>query len=130
MDIITILRKKNGFVSLCGAENTMIEYAERQLNLTFCKDYRVYVGHCGAASYFGHELTGVTNTPALDVVRITETEWINTKDISRDWYVIERANIDGIVFWQDSNTGKVFRTMPNMEPVEICDSLTNYIRLF
>ncbi len=128
MDIVTTLKKKDGFVSLGGADDSMIERAEKRLNLVFCQDYRTYVAQFGAASYYGHELTGVTNAPALDVVRITEMEKESSESIPQDWYVIERTDIDGIVFWQDARTGKIFRTAPKTMPVEMCDSLTSYVR--
>jgi hypothetical protein len=41
-------------------------------------------------------------------------------------YVVEQANIDGIVIWQ-SETGEVFQTMPNALPIKISDSLLEYL---
>ena len=98
------------------------------IGLIFCKDYRDYVARFGAVSYYGHELTGVTDSLALDVVRITEMEREYAESNPQDWYVIERTNIDGIVFWQEARTGIIFRTAPKTMPVEMCDSLTSYVR--
>ena len=44
------------------------------------------------------------------------------------WYVLEQANIDGIVLWQDKE-GNVYQTMPSSVPKKICGSLAEYIAL-
>ena len=46
--------------------------------------------------------------------------------IAVSWYVVEEANIDGIVIWQDSD-GTVYQTMPNSECKAIANSLMEYI---
>ena len=129
MDIISILRQKDCFASLSGVDESTIKTAEDKLGLVFCSDYRQYVSEFGAVSYYGHELTGVTNAPALDVVRVTEAERDFAENVPHEWYVIERLNIDGVSIWQDSKTGRIFKTSPNAAPVKICESLLKYIAL-
>lgn len=42
------------------------------------------------------------------------------------YYVVEQANIDGIVIWQASD-GKVYQTNPKLKPLQIAESLSEYI---
>ena len=82
----------------------------------------------GLACFDGHELTGLTNIPRLDVIAITKEQRSINQKISATWYVIEQANIDGIIIWQDK-TGHVYQTSPSSLPIKIANSLLEYIRL-
>lgn len=82
----------------------------------------------GLACFDGHELTGLTNTSRLDVVSITKEQRAINKNIPIGWYVVEQANIDGIIIWQDE-TGHVYQTSPSSSPIKIANSLLEYIRL-
>ena len=79
----------------------------------------------GAVTFSGHELTGICNSKRLNVVDVTKEERKYNK-VPEDWYVIEQANIDDIVIWQDTN-GAVYQTMPNKKPIKLCNSLLEYI---
>ncbi len=127
MDLISTLKQKDSFISLSGADDFSIKAAEKQLGLKFYPEYREYLSSLGAATYYGHELTGISNAPAIDVVQVTESERSFVENVPQNWYVIERLDIDGISIWQDSLTGKIYRTSPNTVPVEICDSLLKYV---
>lgn len=53
-----------------------------------------------------------------------QREMISVPD---DFYVLEEANIDGIVIWQDSN-GIVYKTYPGCEkPKQIFQSFAEYL---
>ena len=88
---------------------------------------REYVAAFGAASFAGHELTGVCGSKRLNVVPVTLEERSNTT-VPLDWYVLEQANIDGIVLWQD-RSGAVYQTAPHIKPRKFCGSLAEYIEL-
>ena len=60
------------------------------------------------------------------MVQVTLEERANLPDVPADWYVVEQANIDGIVIWQ-AVSGEIYQTQPGAQPVKIADSLTEYI---
>jgi hypothetical protein len=125
--VITALKEKEAFISLTGASPEDIEAAETELNVKFASDYREYVTALGAASYYGHELTGVCKSKSLDVVKATISER-EFNEVPADWYVLEQTHMDGIVFWQ-AGDGKVFQTGIKQKPIKVCDSLLEYIGL-
>lgn len=127
-DIITMLRSKPFFYALGSAPEAQINMAEQQLVLKFSSEYTAYVAEFGVASFDGHELTGICAFPRLNVVDVTLTERNRTPTAQADWYVIEQANIDGIVIWQ-SSVGEIFQTIPNGMPIKLCDSLSEYLDL-
>ena len=123
--IVNILKGKKSFVSLKGANPKEISIAEKELKTVFAPDYHEYVSTFGAASYYGHELTGVCKSNSLNVVDVTLLER-EFNSVPMDWYVIEQTNIDGIVYWQSSD-GKIYQTRPNKKPIIMYDSLLDYI---
>ncbi|NBJ98967.1 cell wall assembly/cell proliferation coordinating protein, KNR4-like protein [bacterium 1xD8-48] len=124
--IINILKEKDCFHSLKGVTENEIRVAEQALGLSFAKEYRTYLQTFGLASFQGHELTGIIKSPRLSVVVQTVAERNNNPHISDDMYVIEKANIDGIVIWQE-NTGEIFETIYDSVPTLICKSFSEYI---
>lgn len=102
--------------------------AENELNLKFANDYRSYTKRFGCMAVDGRVFTGISKIPNYDVVTITKDQKQYNKEIPSDWYVIEQLNIDGIVIWQ-SYTGEIYQTSPNKEPLKICDSFAEYIKL-
>ena len=116
--VITALKEKEAFISFKGAAPEAISTAEKELNVKFAPEL-------GAASYYGHELTGVCSAKSLDVVRITVSER-EFNDVPAGWYVIEQTHIDGIVIWQDSK-GIIYQTMIKNKPRKLCDSLFEYV---
>ena len=123
---VKVMQNKPGFVSLKAAASEKISAAETVLGLKFTDEYRAYVEAFGAASFAAHELTGVCAVPRLNVVQVTLEERANLPDVPADWYVVEQANIDGIVIWQTAS-GEIYQTQPGAQPVKIADSLTEYI---
>jgi len=109
-----------------GVKEVEIESAERDLKLCFNKEYKMYLLHYGLISYDNHELTGLCNSQRLNVVYVTKEEKEYNPQVSSDMYVIEQTNIDGIVIWQNSK-GVIFQTCPNLPPVKIANSLSEYI---
>ena len=125
-DLINSLSSLPDFYSLTGASEEQIAQAERALSLRFADDYRQYVRAFGAVSAAGHELTGVCASRRLNVVEVTLSAKAAQPAIPRDWYVLEEANIDGIVIWQ-SGAGEVFQSQPGAEPVKLAASIREYL---
>lgn len=125
-DIVELMKKQPNFYAMKGASNEEIQAAEQALALRFAPDYRKYVATFGAASFSGHELTGVCKSKRLNVVAVTAEEKGTTPNVKADWYVVEQANIDGIVVWQASD-GTVYETRPNSAAKRISSSLAGYI---
>lgn len=125
-NIIDMLKGKNNFCSLKGVTEGEIRTAEQALGSTFAKDYRAYLQAFGLASFEGHELTGIIKSPRLNVMVQTIVEKGNNPHVHGDLYVIEIANIDGIVIWQKSS-GEIYKTIYDGPPMLICKSLREYI---
>ena len=125
-DIVKLMQEQPDFYAMGSATENDIRSAEQALGLKFASDYRKYLLAFGVASFAGHELTGVCKSRRLNVVNATEAERQITT-VPENWYVLEQANIDSIVIWQDSN-GTVYQTSPNRNPKILCTSLADYIR--
>ena len=122
------LKMCEDFYHACGANDAQVKLAEEKLSLKFSADFVDYLRNFGIASANGHEFTGVINPSRLNVVDVTFEERIQYPMVPLQWYVIEQANIDGIVIWQ-SSTGEIYQTAPNVEPIKLCDSLSEYLAL-
>ena len=94
--------------------------------MRFADDYRNYIKQFGCMVIGSREFTGISLQENYNVVSITTAQRRNNKDISKNWYVLEQLNIDGIVIWQSSD-GEVFQTYPNSNPEKIANSLSEYI---
>lgn len=127
-DIIKTLKNAQDFIGGTGRTEAEIESAEKELGINFAPDYKTYLKEIGLACFDGHELTGICQDPRLDVVHVTKDQRENNPE-SRSLYVIEEANIDRIVIWQD-NAGKIYMTEGNLEPKLIANSMTDYIRRY
>lgn len=125
-NIIHLLQNLPDFYSLTGASEQGIQDAEEHLGLNFSTEYREYVSSFGVASANGHELTGVCKPTRLNVVNVTLAEREVHSNVPANWYVIEQANIDGIVIWQ-APSGEIYQTTPNTTPQLIYSSLAEYI---
>lgn len=126
MSIVRLMKSQEAFVSMNGANTVQINEAEEALGLKFSKEYIAYVSEFGAASFAGHEFTGVCNSQRLNVVTATERVRKTCGDVDLSWYVVEETHVDGIVIWQTRN-GKVYKTAPNEKAIKIADSLAEYI---
>lgn len=125
-DIINIIRGMPDFIGGKGESEIDIENAEKILSLFFAKDFHTYLLEIGLACFDGHELTGICAYPRLNVVDVTLNERAKNPDIPKEWYVIELANIDGIVIWQNQQ-GEVYQTQPNYECIKIAHSIAEYL---
>lgn len=128
-DFVEKLAKMPSFRKRKAASKEQIQNAEDSLALKFSKEYKEYLSEYGVASIYGHEFTGICNSERLDVVVVTQEEQKKNQRIPNDLYVVEQANIDGIVIWQ-SRAGDVYQSQSNMNPVKICNSLYEYIEQF
>lgn len=127
-DIIKTLKYASDFIGGTGRTEAEIESAEKELGINFASDYKTYLKEIGLACFDGHELTGICEDPRLDVVHVTKDQRENNPE-SRSLYVIEEANIDGIVIWQDFS-GNIYMTVENSRPKLIAYSLSAYIQKY
>ena len=125
MSFVDVLRNAEGFASLKGADETRIKSAEAALGLRFSDEYRAYLKAFGVASAGSHEFTGICDSARLNVVDVSRDARKYFGDIPADWYVVEEANIDGIVIWQD-DSGSVYESVPGKKPRKIFNSLQDY----
>ena len=123
--ILDVLRNAPDFIGGKGCGDAAISDAEQALGIRFAPDYRVYMQKIGLACFDGHELTGICKASRLNVVDVTLDERKRCPDAA-GWYVVEQANVDGIVVWQ-APSGEVYQTMPGVSARKICNSLTEYV---
>lgn len=128
-DLCKLLRAQEGFRAMKEPTSEQLHHAEVALQSQFADDYRDYITAYGAVSFCGHELTGLCASPRLDVVAVTRRERENDPSVPPSWYVVEQANIDGIVIWQDAS-GAVYQTCPGEPPQRLCGSLCEYIEQY
>jgi hypothetical protein len=124
-NIIDVLRSMPDFIGSNGRSKEEIELAETMLEVAFARDYRNYLEEIGLACFDGHELTGLTKTDRLNVVTVTMEQRERFGKIASTWYVIEEANIYGIVIWQDTE-GFVYEAASNANVKKVADSLSEY----
>lgn len=124
-NIIDVLRSMPDFIGSNGRSKEEIELAETMLEVAFARDYRNYLEKIGLACFDGHELTGLTKTDRLNVVTVTMEQRERFGKIASTWYVIEEANIYGIVIWQDTE-GFVYEAASNAKVKKVADSLSEY----
>ncbi|MFQ7320397.1 MAG: SMI1/KNR4 family protein [Faecalibacterium sp.] len=123
--ILDVLRNAPDFIGGKGCGNVAISGAEQALGIRFAPDYRAYLQKIGLACFDGHELTGICKAFRLNVVDVTLDERKQCPDAA-GWYVVEQANVDGIVIWQ-APSGEIYQTMPGVSARKIYNSLTEYV---
>ena len=110
-----------------GADESVIKSAECKLNCRFADDYRDYLKEFGVASFNGHEMTGLADSKRLNVVDVTLTNRDYFEFNLTGFYVVEEANIDGIVIWQNCD-GLVFMSQPGKGFTKSADSLLDFFQ--
>jgi hypothetical protein len=127
MASITEIENLDHFYAASGVDKEEVYKAESTLALTFSKDYHQYLLHYGIASANGHELTGLIESPRLNVTAVTNEEREFNPKAPKDMYVIENVGIDCMVAWQNK-TGAVFVSIGVEEPIFAFPSLLEYIK--
>lgn len=128
MKITELLQDRSDLICGSGVGKSAISAAESTLGLRFADEYREYLLAFSCAIVDSRELTGICNVARTSVVPVTIAEWQANPNVEHTLYVIEQANIDGIVIWQDGS-GIVFQSQPNMPPEKIADSLVEYLQM-
>ena len=116
--IYEAILSRNALVTKGEVPDEKITSAQSDLGVLFSEEY-----------IEGHELTGISSIKRLDVVSVTKSnrQTLNNAVAVNELYVLEEADIDGIVIWQDSN-GLVYKTFPGCEkPIQINNSFAEYI---
>lgn len=126
MNFVEYIKAIPDYIGSDGRTEAEIIKAEKALGILFAKDYREYLSEIGLACFDGHELTGLSKSSREDVVSVTMEQREQLGDLASRWYVVEEANIDGIVIWQDSD-GTVFQTAPNIKSKKIANSIIEYL---
>ena len=125
-NIISTIKALPKLLPLKPVSADAISEAEKELNLKFAEEYKTYVSEFGAILADGIELTGIAKSKSRNVVSVTIQERNLNARVPKNLYVIENIGIDGIIVWQDES-GIVYKTSPNADPLKIAASLTGYI---
>lgn len=122
------LANKEEFEAGIPANQESITKAEKDLGLLFSDEYKEYLLKYGSAAFHGHDYTGISRFPGVDVVAVTTEAREYNPDIPKDCYVIEETHLDGMLIWQNK-AGEVFLSAPGVKAKKISDSLAEYIEL-
>lgn len=115
------------FYSKDGVSQEVINKAQIELSVKFSTDYIKLLTSFGILSANGHEIIGLGGSDRLNVVDVTKEERTIDPNINQDWYVIEQANIDHIMIWQNQ-AGEIFQTQPGYGSRRIANTLLEYIK--
>lgn len=118
---------KNNGIFAKGADDEDINKAEKELGLSFSKEYKAYLSSLALGTIDGHEFTGITKNKRLNVVDVTEAERKKNPTVPKTYYVVEKTNVDGVVIWQDKS-GKVYESYENGDVDKVADSVFQYIK--
>ena len=124
--IIDALKSKIDLLTGEGVSELIISNAEKALNLSFSNEYKEYLKTYGIAVFDGHELTGITKSPRVNVVDVTKAQREKDPKIPADLYVIEETDVEEIVIWQ-SGDGEIFCSGPNQDLTKLCNSFAEYV---
>lgn len=125
-EIIEALKAAPDYIGSTGRTEEEIRNSEELIGVEFAADYRYYLKAIGLACFDGHELTGICNSARLNVADVTIAQRKLYPEAG-SWYVVEEANIDGIVIWQ-APVGDIYETVPGIKARKCCNSLAEYIK--
>lgn len=124
--VIDILKTKSNLLNGTGASEQQIKDAEDALKIHFASDYKEYLCKYAIVAFEGRELTGITPSKWVDVVAVTKTERKRYPEERNSIYVIEKTNMDDVVYWQ-SEDGRIYRTYGIKSPELAYNSFSEYL---
>lgn len=124
--IVNVLKSKESLLAGKGASNDQVVKAEKDLGVSFAKDYKSYLLAYGIAAFDGQELTGITKTERLNVVSATFAARDEYENLPKDLYVIENTGVEGITVLQ-SPSGDIYTCDTNSKIEKLCDSLVDFV---
>ena len=124
--LLQIIEQLPGLHYTGGVSENEIFEAESLLNLSFAKDYKLYLATYGQVEANGVELTGISNKQLTSVVYLTKNER-KLLSIPAAHYVIENIGVDGLIYTQD-NTGAIYQLLPNRPITKVADNLCQYLK--
>ncbi|MCI6654987.1 MAG: SMI1/KNR4 family protein [Clostridium sp.] len=126
-NIVDEIRKVDNLYHANGCTLEQVHDAERELGLTFPKEFIDYVMEFGAISFYGTEWTGLNVGGYVNVVEATEQERNFNAEFPKDCFVIENQGIDGIINVVNEK-GQVF-TVQNNDKKILVESLEDYLEI-
>lgn len=127
--LVTVLENKKNVYHKAGVDEKVLIDAETSLGLHFSNDYKEYLSNFGLISYESHELTGICESPRLNVVEATKREKAENEYLTEDMYLLEQLGVENLSIWQNTN-GEIFEVPYKGKPRKIFDSLIEYIEKF
>jgi len=107
MNLKQLFENKN-FFSTGGVAISEVEYAEKELNITFPEEYKELLLEYGAISCGSHEIAALGVEGYLNVVKLTKEERKLALNKNLDEYiVIQNMGSEGLLIVLDS-TGNVY----------------------
>ena len=122
---LLFMEQEDTFFLFFAVDFDRIDEAEQTLQLVFADDYKEYVNTFGAATFDGHELTGICHSNRLSVIFTTERARKYYPNFPKNMYVVEELFFDHILIVQDS-TGAIYSYGPNDKATKTAESLLEY----
>lgn len=108
-----------------GIVCSVIEKAEKELNISFSAEYHELLQKYGSLCVKGEEFLGI-DIDNYDVVKATKEARSASNSFPQDMYVIENMAIDGILLLQKT-TGEIYTYQPNLPIHKVSNSLADYL---
>lgn len=125
-DVLSVIAELKGLRHLTPAKKTDVFLAECALDVRFAEDYKTYVEAYGVITARGVEITGISESPRLSVVSVTERERGYNPQFPADMYVIESSGDEGLVVAQNAD-GQIFYIQPGKAPKKKFGSLADFL---
>ncbi len=127
--IINAIQTKEEVIHGSGVSIQEIQCAEQTLGVRFNEEYKEYLLTYGLVIFDGRELTGIGKVKRTNVVDVTMELWSKTDKVPHSMYVIEEANIDGLIILQDE-IGTIYQLIFGNEPCKLCSSFSTYLESY
>lgn len=111
--------------SVGGVVVEQIEAAEKELQVSFCPEYKELLVNYGAISVGTHEIAGLGAEGYLNVVTLTKQERAIAQGVLDSYIVIENLSTEGILILLDAD-GRVYEWI-NLEATQIHTNFKSYL---
>ncbi len=128
-NIIEIINKLDGLLSLEEVKDFDIIEAENTLKCKFSESYKEYLRNFGVITFGDTEIMGICPSKRLNVVDVTLSERSNNPSFPKDMYIIENTGFDSVFILQNSQ-GEIFEMQQGKTPKKIHNSLEEYLSTY
>lgn len=125
-DVISDLKCVRFLSPACESD---ISNAEKKMGIRFAEEYKKYTMVYGAIYNKEFEITGVCDSPKMDVMAVTLHKRLKDPNFPGDMYVVEDTGAEDLLVLQNQE-GKIFSYIPELPPQQMFDSMAEFLEDF